>query len=166
MPQIFYHCLPESDHQLPSELRAPLLLTGACRRWREVAVDMPSLWSTKFLIRQVIPAKHCRPAVKGRGMLRLSWPNPSIEPRCYRHPCVYLASSMGNWPLLDGPTSPCVPRVRALTLAHAILHGILIHDRSRFPKHNTHCYIFSLKKIEVDLVPWATYQCWRLLLCI
>ncbi|KAG2107296.1 uncharacterized protein F5147DRAFT_214011 [Suillus discolor] len=45
LSQIFYHCLPESDHQLPSELQAPLLLTGVCRRWRAVAVDTPSIWS-------------------------------------------------------------------------------------------------------------------------
>ncbi|KAG2143693.1 hypothetical protein DEU56DRAFT_246081, partial [Suillus clintonianus] len=39
---IFHHCLPESNY--PSALKAPLLLTAVCRRWREAAVDIPSLW--------------------------------------------------------------------------------------------------------------------------
>ncbi|KAG2143692.1 hypothetical protein DEU56DRAFT_884346 [Suillus clintonianus] len=39
---IFQNCLSEFTY--PSALQAPLLLTGVCRRWREVAVNMPSLW--------------------------------------------------------------------------------------------------------------------------
>ncbi|KAG2141912.1 hypothetical protein DEU56DRAFT_754873 [Suillus clintonianus] len=42
LSQIFHHCLPESSHS--SEPDAPLLLTGVCRRWREVVVCIPSLW--------------------------------------------------------------------------------------------------------------------------
>ncbi|KAG1868278.1 hypothetical protein DFJ58DRAFT_678728, partial [Suillus subalutaceus] len=47
LSQIFLYCLPE-DKEFPSPIRsqAPLLLTGICRRWREVAVDLPSLWCT------------------------------------------------------------------------------------------------------------------------
>ncbi|KIK36804.1 hypothetical protein CY34DRAFT_810962 [Suillus luteus UH-Slu-Lm8-n1] len=48
LSEIFYHCLGLSRFlsclQLPSKLTAPLLLTRICRRWREVAVDMPNLW--------------------------------------------------------------------------------------------------------------------------
>ncbi|KAG1758714.1 hypothetical protein EDD22DRAFT_909394 [Suillus occidentalis] len=48
LSQIFYHCLglsrSLSNLRLPSKLTAPLLLTRICRRWREVAVDMPNLW--------------------------------------------------------------------------------------------------------------------------
>ncbi|KAG1738955.1 hypothetical protein EDB19DRAFT_1593863, partial [Suillus lakei] len=41
---IFVHCLPETEHLLPSSKLAPMLLTRICRRWRDVAVGMSSLW--------------------------------------------------------------------------------------------------------------------------
>jgi hypothetical protein len=41
---IFVHCLPETEHLLPSSKSAPMLLTRICRRWREVAIGMSSLW--------------------------------------------------------------------------------------------------------------------------
>ncbi|KAG1747955.1 uncharacterized protein EDB91DRAFT_51716 [Suillus paluster] len=48
LSQIFHHCLPTipafNEIQLPSQLEAPVMLTAVCRRWREVAVDTPSLW--------------------------------------------------------------------------------------------------------------------------
>ncbi|KAG0704602.1 hypothetical protein DFH29DRAFT_997494 [Suillus ampliporus] len=43
--QIFDDCLPETRFLLPPlKQNAPILLTGICRRWRDVAVDMPRLW--------------------------------------------------------------------------------------------------------------------------
>ncbi|KAG2141899.1 hypothetical protein DEU56DRAFT_795438 [Suillus clintonianus] len=48
LTQIFHHCLPQIPQfeglQPPSELEVPMLLTRICRRWREVALGMPSLW--------------------------------------------------------------------------------------------------------------------------
>ncbi|KAG1825479.1 uncharacterized protein BJ212DRAFT_1573008 [Suillus subaureus] len=44
LSQIFVHCLPIGYHLLPVSRAAPMLLTRICRRWREVAVDMPNLW--------------------------------------------------------------------------------------------------------------------------
>ncbi|KAG2042074.1 hypothetical protein BDR03DRAFT_889350, partial [Suillus americanus] len=41
---IFHYCLPERKHLSPASKLAPMLLTRICRRWREVAVGMPSLW--------------------------------------------------------------------------------------------------------------------------
>lgn len=41
---IFVHCLPETDYTRPQPQSPPILLTRICRRWREIAVDMPSLW--------------------------------------------------------------------------------------------------------------------------
>lgn len=41
---IFVYCLPEDRYLSPASRRAPILLTRICRRWREVAVGMPSLW--------------------------------------------------------------------------------------------------------------------------
>ncbi|KAG1786560.1 uncharacterized protein HD556DRAFT_1414881 [Suillus plorans] len=42
--QIFHHCLREDKDLLPISNLTPMLLTRICRPWREVAVDMPSLW--------------------------------------------------------------------------------------------------------------------------
>ncbi|KAG1738490.1 hypothetical protein EDB19DRAFT_893702 [Suillus lakei] len=48
LSHIFHRCLPEirefNQWKKPSVLEAPILLTTVCRRWREVAVAMPSLW--------------------------------------------------------------------------------------------------------------------------
>ncbi|KAG1816485.1 uncharacterized protein BJ212DRAFT_1577120 [Suillus subaureus] len=48
LSQIFHHCLPEIQEfnrlNKPSVSEAPMLLTAVCRRWREVAVAMLSLW--------------------------------------------------------------------------------------------------------------------------
>ncbi|KAG1774396.1 hypothetical protein EV702DRAFT_974882, partial [Suillus placidus] len=50
LSQIFNHCLPETKLLLPpSTLKAPMLLTGICRRWREVAVGMPNLWCRLYV---------------------------------------------------------------------------------------------------------------------
>ncbi|KAG2143806.1 uncharacterized protein EDB93DRAFT_1228660 [Suillus bovinus] len=42
--QIFLYCIPEKAALTPAPFMAPMLLTRVCRRWREIAVDMPSLW--------------------------------------------------------------------------------------------------------------------------
>ncbi|KAG2032036.1 hypothetical protein BDR03DRAFT_65656 [Suillus americanus] len=44
LAQIFLYCIPEDRNQTPAPYLAPMVLTTVCRRWREVAVDMPSLW--------------------------------------------------------------------------------------------------------------------------
>ncbi|OAX34342.1 hypothetical protein K503DRAFT_724653 [Rhizopogon vinicolor AM-OR11-026] len=44
LSQIFVHCLPKTDHLRVSSMLAPMLLTRICRHWRDVAMDMPSLW--------------------------------------------------------------------------------------------------------------------------
>ncbi|KAG1852796.1 hypothetical protein DFJ58DRAFT_402749 [Suillus subalutaceus] len=41
---IFIHCLPQAGYTLPNSKSPPMLLTRICRRWREIATDMPSLW--------------------------------------------------------------------------------------------------------------------------
>lgn len=46
--QIFLYCMPEDEEwkltSEPDPSVAPMLLTTICRRWRDVVVDMPSLW--------------------------------------------------------------------------------------------------------------------------
>jgi hypothetical protein len=46
LSKIFIHCLPEASFVPPgrSSNPAPMLLTRICQRWRDVAVDTPSLW--------------------------------------------------------------------------------------------------------------------------
>jgi len=44
LSQIFIHCLPETNHLKVSSKLAPMLLTRICRHWRQVAVNIPSLW--------------------------------------------------------------------------------------------------------------------------
>ncbi|KAG2057494.1 hypothetical protein BDR06DRAFT_1005123 [Suillus hirtellus] len=44
LPLIFVHCLPTHHHMWPTSRLAPMLLTKICRRWREVATNMPRLW--------------------------------------------------------------------------------------------------------------------------
>ncbi|KAG2112477.1 hypothetical protein BD769DRAFT_1778756 [Suillus cothurnatus] len=44
LAQIFLYCIPEDENRTPAPYLAPMLLTTVCRRWREVAVDMSSLW--------------------------------------------------------------------------------------------------------------------------
>ncbi|KAG2350109.1 hypothetical protein BDR05DRAFT_1055628 [Suillus weaverae] len=44
LAQIFLYCIPEDGNWMPAPYLAPMLLTTVCRRWREVAVDMPGLW--------------------------------------------------------------------------------------------------------------------------
>ncbi|KAF5393488.1 hypothetical protein D9757_000469 [Collybiopsis confluens] len=46
LTEIFLHCLPADRNPVRSTREAPLLLTGVCRRWREVALHSPSLWNS------------------------------------------------------------------------------------------------------------------------
>ncbi|KAG2341160.1 hypothetical protein BDR05DRAFT_833945, partial [Suillus weaverae] len=44
LSQIFHRCLPEDEYLTPTSNLAPMLLTRICRPWRNIVVDMPSLW--------------------------------------------------------------------------------------------------------------------------
>ncbi|KAG2048831.1 hypothetical protein BDR06DRAFT_975675 [Suillus hirtellus] len=44
LSEVFLYCLPQDEYLCPTPQAAPLLLTTICRRWREVAVGLPSLW--------------------------------------------------------------------------------------------------------------------------
>lgn len=44
LSEVFLYCLPQDEYLCPTPQVAPLLLTTICRRWREVAVGLPSLW--------------------------------------------------------------------------------------------------------------------------
>ncbi|KAJ7766736.1 hypothetical protein B0H16DRAFT_371824 [Mycena metata] len=47
--EIFIHCLEGADPVFPCPESAPLLLCRICRRWRDVALSTPALWSSVFL---------------------------------------------------------------------------------------------------------------------
>ncbi|KAJ6531172.1 hypothetical protein B0H19DRAFT_471937 [Mycena capillaripes] len=49
LAEIFIRCLPNSRFVIPSPETAPLVICGICRRWREVALSTPRLWSSLFL---------------------------------------------------------------------------------------------------------------------
>ncbi|KAG1719405.1 hypothetical protein EDB19DRAFT_1918962 [Suillus lakei] len=44
LSRIFFYCLPDDECLSPSLRLAPIQTSGVCRRWRDIAVDMPSLW--------------------------------------------------------------------------------------------------------------------------
>ncbi|KAJ7605516.1 hypothetical protein DFH06DRAFT_947701, partial [Mycena polygramma] len=58
--EIFEHCLPP-PHTLPSARDAPLLLGQVCRRWRGIALSLPTLWNS-ISVAHVL-AKHPSPGV-------------------------------------------------------------------------------------------------------
>jgi hypothetical protein len=50
LAQIFLYCLPEDTFLTPTPALAPVLLTQICRRWREIAIGLPSLWCMVQLV--------------------------------------------------------------------------------------------------------------------
>ncbi|KAG2137424.1 uncharacterized protein EDB93DRAFT_1106622 [Suillus bovinus] len=44
LTEIFLYCMPEYESRTPSQHLAPVLLTRVCKRWRDIALDMPNLW--------------------------------------------------------------------------------------------------------------------------
>ncbi|KAJ6511899.1 hypothetical protein C8R47DRAFT_671884, partial [Mycena vitilis] len=58
--EIFERCLPP-PHTLPSARDAPLLLGHVCRRWRGIALSLPTLWNSINVA--AVLAKHPRPGV-------------------------------------------------------------------------------------------------------
>ncbi|KAG2070913.1 hypothetical protein BDR04DRAFT_574760 [Suillus decipiens] len=49
LSEIFLYCLPQEEHLSPASRLAPILLTRVCRRWRQVALGFPRLWSNLLL---------------------------------------------------------------------------------------------------------------------
>lgn len=59
LSQIFHYCLPEHEYLSPALKQAPMLLTSICRRWREVAVGVPSLWCRLYVAENLQRAAFC-----------------------------------------------------------------------------------------------------------
>ncbi|KAG2132957.1 hypothetical protein DEU56DRAFT_757190 [Suillus clintonianus] len=103
LSHIFIHCLPKTKHLSPASNLAPMLLTRVCRRWREVAVGMSSLW--RRLSVKVIPEHWQRNAFcydtwlkrsRGRPIsLELQWQgNVSTELQSLLQPYLKQVSSI------------------------------------------------------------------------
>ncbi|KAF9259828.1 hypothetical protein L218DRAFT_873721, partial [Marasmius fiardii PR-910] len=54
---IFVQCLPPSEFAVSAITEAPLLLTGICRSWREIALSTPGLWNSLHFNVPVKPVK-------------------------------------------------------------------------------------------------------------
>ncbi|THU96894.1 hypothetical protein K435DRAFT_82603 [Dendrothele bispora CBS 962.96] len=50
LSEIFMHCLPETYNATRSLSEAPLLLGQVCRRWREVSLSTPRLWTSLHIV--------------------------------------------------------------------------------------------------------------------
>ncbi|KAG1771047.1 hypothetical protein EV702DRAFT_1202081 [Suillus placidus] len=83
--QIFVHCLPKHHRLWPSSKLAPMLLTRICRRWRDVAVSLPSLWCSLRLDADEVHDRHWQPLASCYdSWLRRSRGLPlSLEVWCY-----------------------------------------------------------------------------------
>ncbi|KAG1774850.1 hypothetical protein EV702DRAFT_974026, partial [Suillus placidus] len=49
LSHIFIYCLPQDKYLTSASRQVPMLLTRICRRWRDIAVDTPSLWCRLFV---------------------------------------------------------------------------------------------------------------------
>ncbi|TEB30561.1 hypothetical protein FA13DRAFT_519823 [Coprinellus micaceus] len=48
--EIFVHCLPQNRHSVLHVTDAPILLTTICRRWRDIALHTPRLWTSFHVV--------------------------------------------------------------------------------------------------------------------
>ncbi|KAG2342514.1 hypothetical protein BDR05DRAFT_348845 [Suillus weaverae] len=114
LAQIFLYCMPETGHWTPEPYLAPMLLTTVCRRWREVAVDMPGLWRR----------------------LRLEVGHGDWQQRAYCYD-TYLKRSRGlqlslrleghnDWTELRSLLQPYVDQISSLTLGFFLGTGALV----------------------------------------
>ncbi|KAG2093547.1 hypothetical protein BD769DRAFT_1585158 [Suillus cothurnatus] len=102
LSQIFVHCLPTEHCLSPAPGTAPVLLTRICRRWREVAVNMPSLWHNLCLDKHWQRAAFCY-----ESWLERSRGRPlSLKLQCHKH----------NWFELRSFLQPYINQVSSLSL--------------------------------------------------
>ncbi|KAG1862644.1 hypothetical protein F4604DRAFT_1574444 [Suillus subluteus] len=102
LSQIFAHCLPVEHRLSPASKAVPMLLTRICRRWREVAVNMPSLWQRLYVGKDWQRAAFCY-----ESWLKRSRGRPlSLELQCHEN----------NWTELRSLLQPHINRVSSLSL--------------------------------------------------
>ncbi|KAG2141882.1 hypothetical protein DEU56DRAFT_940342 [Suillus clintonianus] len=137
LSHIFYLCLPDvprlSMLQPPSPLTAPMLLTGICQQWREVAVGVPGLWR---MLSVTVNDHHWQRAVfcydiflkRSQGLpLSLALQcskNHSTKLQSLLHPYVKQILSLSiNCPQVQGLDQPelllkDLPALQELTIGH------------------------------------------------
>ncbi|KAG1888642.1 hypothetical protein F4604DRAFT_1674299 [Suillus subluteus] len=102
LSQIFVHCLPIGYRLSPALEAGPTLLTKICRRWREIAVDMPDLWQELYVGTDWQRAAFCY-----ETWLKRSRGRPlSLE----------LESHRNNWTELRSLLQPYINQVSSLSL--------------------------------------------------
>ncbi|KAG1838631.1 hypothetical protein DFJ58DRAFT_733697 [Suillus subalutaceus] len=102
LSQIFVHCLPIGYRLSPALEAGPTLLTKICRRWREVAVDMPSLWQELYVGTDWQRAAFCY-----ETWLKRSRGRPlSLELQCHKN----------DWTELRSLLQPHINQVSSLSL--------------------------------------------------
>ncbi|KAG1844610.1 hypothetical protein DFJ58DRAFT_747590 [Suillus subalutaceus] len=117
LSQIFTRCLPNCRRLSPASRAAPLLLTRICRRWREVAVDMSSLWQGLYMGKDWQRGAFCY-----ESWLKRSRGRPlSLELQFYNN----------NWTELRSLLQPYINRVSSLSLDfchNALQPKVMISD--------------------------------------
>lgn len=117
---IFAHCLPETEHFLPSSKLAPMLLTRICRRWREVATGMSSLWSR--VIVDIDSEDWQRTAFCYNVWLERSRDRPlSLALKCFKDNTTYLRS------LLEFHTNQ-ISSLHIILFVNAFTAELLLND--------------------------------------
>ncbi|KAG1813986.1 uncharacterized protein BJ212DRAFT_1482334 [Suillus subaureus] len=159
LSEIFLYCLPEDEYLVYAATQAPMLLTRICRRWREIAVDLPVLW--------------CR--------LQLEFWYEDWQERAFRHDDwqtrafgydSWLKRSRGyplslrlecgtDWSELQSLLQPYVQQISSLSLGFLSCDGPFMMEDFHALKELTICkYIFddparainrSLSKLPVNL---------------
>ncbi|KAJ7919666.1 hypothetical protein B0H13DRAFT_2656613 [Mycena leptocephala] len=120
---IFQHCLPNpSDHLWPSSLEAPLLLAQICRRWREICLDTPNLWtsiafgetrSIELLEEWLLRARRhpltihlkCRDKTRARMLV------DAVKPYCLQWQHIHFALPLSEHRQLNTSTFPYLERL-------------------------------------------------------
>ncbi|KAG1849905.1 hypothetical protein DFJ58DRAFT_729370 [Suillus subalutaceus] len=102
LSQIFAHCLPNRHRLSPTSKAVPMVLTRICRRWREVAVDMSSLWQGLNVDKDWQRAAFCY-----ESWLKRSRGRPlSLELQCCK----------SNWTELRSLLQPYINQLSSLSL--------------------------------------------------
>ncbi|KIK67566.1 hypothetical protein GYMLUDRAFT_877971 [Collybiopsis luxurians FD-317 M1] len=68
LSEIFLHCLPLDRNPVRSMREPPLLFTRVCRRWRDVALNTPRLWTRIHIF---IPQVHTLPRAEQKRIFEM-----------------------------------------------------------------------------------------------
>ncbi|KAG1747101.1 uncharacterized protein EDB91DRAFT_1345187 [Suillus paluster] len=117
LSHIFIYCLPQYEHLEPEPDIAPMLLIRVCRRWREVAVGLPSLWCRLYM--ELDASDSLRAAFCYDSWLKRSRGCPlSLALDCYATHSTELRSLI----------QPYVHQILSLSIHYPDKPGLLLED--------------------------------------